>query len=806
MNAEEVRNEAHAGDPEPAPANAAPPPIEAPTDTPPEAADAGPGAPVVNAQNVNAGVMYSAQQQTFQVLAAGPRQTRARFQARTWPSVHHQRIVGESTWRQAEYMLRRRRLLLVGGDPELGKATLALSILRKAVDDEPPQELMLCSELEDTIVVSLDRWAREPRYRRKAVLLKDGFANGNLSLVQLGARLTREYLDELTRALKAAGMFVIITSDRERVPTEWRSLHEEIYYEAALPSEAELLEFLNRELTDYAHRLQLGPQHRLELSEEQQRTVVSQIKTIPGLLRFRRNSFDALARKKLTLEQALDGFGDLTRWLMLELRDRDPAAWCLAFATCLLVADPLVRSVPWIHAVMLAEELSQWLEGRVPNWRRKRPRAFVEPDELLLQRAGLEFAEDAADSSRGDHVRFCDESYPARLWQVLSRSGRGLLWTIAPLLESHARSAESPLRASALVALGRAGSKYGVGSLLHRTRVLSRSDDLNDQVLLGRFLVGVDAGGSNLCLAPCLELLREAANAEKPRPWPFVIALRELGVKDPALAVREIATLAQYWACPRLSDLNAVHRALASLEASRTSAAAEANATVETARRARKRHRAVLSWAMDKMFEGGAIEVLAASVFAITGLCFGRNPAEVCALFLPDMGRSTALSLTPEDPTFGCVVAILFFEQFGVFSILERYPELAGDEPGGLKQSRVPVGLADDNARIEPFAEFLTASFDGLSLLPSPIAQPCQDHLLRLVKHWCHDAVRTTPTRDGVGRLLHCLRRDPATALAPALTSMLKDDESFRKPGSPLQTLARDALTGAFGERRPGSG
>ncbi len=781
----------------------------------PQAPEGGSSHASVAADNLQAQTLYAAGtiNNHYHGRLEVERATHAQWKPLPWPDVLGRKItsVGEQAVK-ASLILKHSRLLVLSGEPELGKATLALDIIRRAAKDRATLcEVLQCHALDATMNVPLEAWAADPAYRDRAVLLKDAFAHGNASLRGLGRRLSREQLAQLTEALGRANMFVVVTSDTAALPPEWRSVADELCCELSPPPHDVLRRHLNDEIAGFAARPRVGPAPALQLDDEQRAQLPAALRTIPRLIRFSRHYFEALACGRSTIAAALRDFDSLTHWFMIELRDGAPAAWCLAFALCLLEADPAVRTVPWAAVMALAGLLARHLRHSIPSWKGRQP-PFVEPDETLLAAARMEIVADT--SANGDHVRFLDDRYGVDLWRVLAQSGRALLWTIYPLLATHV-DRRGLFWLDTMTALGRIGAIDGMARLDQPLRRLAGTTSRLDHLALGRLLVGVLAGaddrpsqppGSSACFESCVRSLR--TGAEHGSAWPFMLAMREIGLGNLTRAVREMVDVTQKRIGPRLSGLDALHRMLVSALGKQRDALGGLSKNVEVARQLDRSMNESLRELFGLVFDSEIVDLLDAARFATIGLCFGRNPVEVCIAFLPHLETDTTSAVTAPDPAIGCIVAMLFFAggPDAVFSVIDRdeFAQQASIVGGtALKQSRVILGLADDpSGRAGPFARFLACTFESLSALPPAIGGPMRDHLLLRVKRWCRDGVRATPTTPAVKELLCRLRGDARSSLSTAVTTLLRSDEEFRKAGGPLRALAVDVLTDHIERRR----
>lgn len=760
---------------------------------PPRAAAPGSSHVEVNADKIEAGTFYN--NPTF-INNGAERTTQAQYKVLAWTDVGERKVSidGDDTLK-AVVILRNRRLLVLRGEPELGKATLALDVIRRAVE-APLIAVLQFQDLETTANVALEDWAGDANYQGRALLFKDAFAGGNASLHGLGRRLSREQVDQLTRTLRDANMFVVFTSDAAALPPEWRGVADELCCEVSAPSESGLRRHLEAEIESFATRPRFGPMVTLQLDSESRARLLRATRTIPRLIRFSRHYFEAIACGRSTVAAALRDFDSLGHWFMLELRDRDPAAWCLAFATCLLAADSAVRRVPWSAAIALAGLLARHLRHTISGWRGREPR-FVEPDEALLGAARMEIAADPS-SSDGDQVRFQDDRYPADLWRVLTQSGRALLWTVYPLLAAQVERRRPPLWLPLMAALGRIAAIDGWSRIEQPLQGLAAATASLDHLALGRFLVGVKASGADASVDRCVDALR--TKAQSTSAWPFMLAMREIGLGDLPRAVREMVDVTQRRIRPRLSGFDALQRALVDALDKRRDASSVAHESAEVTRLLDQEKHDSLNALFALVFDAEIVDFLDAARFATIGLCCGRSPVEVCIAFLPHLEVDPALAVTAPDATLGCIVAMLFFArgEDAVFSVIDRDELKLKTMTSGraeLRYSRVILGLvADPVGRAAPFARFLGCTFDSLSALPLSIGQPMKDHLLACIKRWCREAVRGVQTTAASKELLCCLRSNAGPSLAAAVTVLLRTDDDFRKPGSPLQRLAVDVL------------
>jgi hypothetical protein len=734
------------------------------------------------------------------------RPTKAQPTIISWAKILERNVsIDAGEIRRASLILKHRRLLILSGEPALGKAWLASAIIRRAAEDgRPLREVLEFEEIAASVNVQLDAWANDPEYRDRAFVFKDAFAHPNASLRSLSRRLNREQLEQLTLSLGEANMFIVLTADAidtDALPPEWRGAADQLHCALSRPSETVLQGYLSDEIARFAAK-PFGHGTTLHLDDTQREQLVRSLRTIPRIIQFSSFYFDAIASGRTTITAAVRDFDNRKKWFMTELRDGNPAAWCLTLATCLLHADPTVKQVPWAASMSLANLLARHLRNCIPSWKGRQP-AFIDPDETLLAAARMTMVDKSEKESEdewhdGDQVRFEDRSYGTELWRVLADSGRALLSTIYPALATHA-GRRGTFWLDTMTVLGRIGAIDGtsrLGSPLHN---LATATTPLEHVALGRLLVGVLASGNSACFETCVDLLRATAAACGPRP--FMLAMREVGLSDLSRAVREIVNFTEKRIRPLLSDLDAFHRVLVAALGARRDAVGVVNESIEITRQFDRDANESLREIFGLIFDDAIVELLDAARFAIIGLCFGRIPVEVCNAFLPHLDSDSTISVAAPDPVIGCVVAMLFFAgtRDAVFSVIDRdeFKKTATSAARKTpKLSRVTLGLAEDlSGCVAPFARFLTCTFESLSALPRPIGQPMKAHLLQCVKHWCRDAVRTTYTTPAVKELLCQLRSDTRSPLSDAVTSMLRSDEEFRKQGGPLRTLAVDVIT-----------
>jgi len=720
--------------------------------------------------------------------------SRPRYTTLSWAKVVEQveeEISIESELR-ASPILKAYRLIVITGAPRLGKATSARAIIRDTVRELGVTPNVLLFDDPHTVGnLSIDEWTTDSTYHNHVLLLKDAFSGVNTNLRSAGRRLC-EHLGQLTKDLHAKNMFVVLTSDD--LPSEWRGVAADIGYQLTAPSEGVLRRHLDKEIERFTPRFEIPP---LKIDEGQRRELLKVLRTIPQLIDFHRYYFKEIALGRITVEMALRNFDDLTQWFLRELRDGAPAAWCLVLATCLLQADPTLNQVPWSLAMRLADVLARRLRSCIPSWKGKQPQ-FLDPDEELLCSARMVLERDGDIGC--DCVRFQDKTYPDKLWQALVDAGRGLLSMICPALATLAER-QGELWLPTMTIQGRISAIDTIPHFGRYMEGLVKAPDPANHLALGRFLVGVLASGNKAGWERYREWLRSMAESIGPRP--FMLAMYEVGRHDLALAVGEMIGVAEKRIRPHLSEVAVLHRLLSEAMATLRSAIGTLNDGVARTASIDRKIGASLREAFGQLFDNGIEDLLEATV----GLCLAHNPVEVCIAFLPHIKADTRISVSGPNPVVSCIVAMVFFADARdtVFSVLGRDEyKLRAPEPGrdGPNISRVTLGLASDpSGLVGPFARFLSASFEALSALPRPVGAPMQDQLVRCVKLWIRDASRSLRTTPAIKELL-CQLRDNKSSLGAALMMLLRSDDDFRKPGSPLRTLAVDILTFNVHENR----
>src|SRR5262249_11724912 len=107
-----------------------------------------------------------------------------RFQRLPWSEVHGRQVWcdGEQV-RKAALLLKHRRLVVLFGEDQLGKATIAREVIRRAAADHASlHELLQSEQPQATVSVSLEDWAHDADFRGRALVLKDAFVHDNVSL------------------------------------------------------------------------------------------------------------------------------------------------------------------------------------------------------------------------------------------------------------------------------------------------------------------------------------------------------------------------------------------------------------------------------------------------------------------------------------------------------------------------------------------------------------------------------------------------------------------------------------------------
>lgn len=776
---------------------AAPPPLEPEGEAPPPAdsGDFGSRIEEIRARTVNlGGTVHQYDVSIFERETSRPQElSPAHFQV--WDPQQLASFADEAVYDAEEVgrlegALFERRLLVITGEEEVGKGAMALLLAARAgfrVGGACPQ-VLYSPGLGDDVSVSLDRLSEKGgRCAGRLLIFRDAFASQNEGLLRIPRELDPSQLVRLQQRLEASGTLLILTSDRARLPgadSEPRLKSLGILEVVKGPGR----ELLLRDLHRRAERLGLdqgaSDEVRRVVAEHGQR-IVEELLSVPRIDRFVRFYLLEVAKANLPLEEALARVRNRETWLLSELSN-DPEAW--AFALALVLAQPL-RSpdgVPWYPFYLLWREVVGHLrrELRLPREPRAAASLIVGRELLDRVRARVRRVPPGADT-----VQFQSSVDPEALWEALLGPGRSLASSLAPLLQRLAEDGDFALRETAARALGRIGRVDPVNLVFPLIHRWSEPDaPFQRRATLGRMLQGIFSGRDVDYRELCLRQLRYTALWRAGKAvGPGVVALREIGRLDLALAVRELVDLLGRGLRDRLGHVSQHDREVLRYYEQRL----RSEKDMDEERRLRKS----LELAAAVMYgEDEELEVLDAVQFSIVGLCLSGSPIRVLKELRQRLQERAEGRLLP-------LLALLLLQTGGIADRLERNKTSLPVTEAEEGKAAVSAAINDlvlyasfEDGAVETLSEILATIFRGIGEFPGLIARSFKRRFELLLKSLARDAVQIPDIQNACAALFAALLDAEDRDLKEVVFQMLKREADFTREGSKMAELARQAL------------
>jgi hypothetical protein len=695
--------------------------------------------------------------------------------------------------------LETRRLLLLCGEPELGKGSVARLLAAGACSNYCLSEMYFChqSPTREMEIPFQEIFRGSRDYRGRVIVLKDALARDNTDIRRFFQGLDEFQLSSRTKELAQSEAFLIFTSDSERLgELELKLQGLGILKSLSPPPPDVLLEALHR-LTEPVQQKDAEKREALrDLLKKEGERIARELKTVARAARFVRESLPDILSSKITLEQALRRASDLESWLLRDLPE-DFDAWCYALALVLWHAAPLGESVTWMHFDRFRQLLASHLRHELRRSREKRAPLDLCREEELKRLARAEVQQPGFPEACT--VAFSSGSDPARLWKVLLGPGRHLLTLLVPFLQRLTAAPEFYLRAIGARALGRIGELDPFAVTFPRLQNPGEGDVERRSRLLGQLLQGVLGSEDSEYRQACLRQLRRKLRSRSLGDVTLsLVSLREVGELDLTLAVREMRAAVDHWLFPRLADgkklddekkLNRRFRELERL--------VEADGRLAGILRAAEEGNV---WSVLKgMFSTADLEVLDALQYALVGLCLCREPISVISEL-----QSWVIE---ESSDLGKTLAIIFSRPDGALDVLDRIlvpvPEHEGNAAGGRECGVLLYELAfagNDSGPI--LKDFMVAIHARLSSLPVPLRRGLRKRWLGSLKSWARQACKAEACRPAMVALLRELVRAEGMDVQRDVLSMLQGDRDFLEAGSDLEAIAVEAITGVLDSRK----
>ena len=707
-------------------------------------------------------------------------------------------------------LLFNKRVLILSGDSELGKTTTAiyLGTLLSAAGSKNGND----KSLDTYLIPSLDRYTRidlneiwDPdEITSRVVIFRNVFARGNHDLRSFFAQLNEFSAAEFANKLEESNSYLVFTTNTPEASQflsgyaasdlqhEVKPLSDEFLY----PGLEKRLAHLQRTTKPVVERLE-------KLREpEQQKKVIAGLRTMPRIVRFVEDylNSDSTIAIEMDLTEAIRQFEDITYWFRQELA-ADFDVWCFTLALGLTHWAADSQSVPWIDFEYVHSGIARYLRRDPQLFSSGKDAKEQEPLEVILKltddtylaQSRAEVVKDP--NSLGDVVRFCQESYPHKLWEIFLKHHRRVLTKLLPRLQDLAENngAETDSRQRELCAriIGRVGEIDPERVTLSLMNRWIESDDVRQRANIGALYQGILASNNERYKSYFLEVLKsltasvgtsedgdesvseEERDKAKEKLLTAMAVYSRIGAYDLALAMKGLKKIAADRLAPIMKDVHRIGRLMESTKnkfAQQTSAREALGLLV---------FHEMLSDLTERLYNQEASTFVGVQ-YALSSLCVSVHPISVF--------RELRVWIESSNQAMGALVALMFLIKDGIASTLESMQvEVSGSSPGfEARKSCNPIvaSLTSGQESVVEMARFLVTIFEAFSVtffLPKQFQDYLRKSYLAHLATWIEDALPVESCRQAMEALLTELMRIRKRVLYKPIDNLLSNPAFLKR-------------------------
>jgi DNA polymerase III delta prime subunit len=705
--------------------------------------------------------------------------------------------------------LQRHRVLILAGEPETGKATLALAIATSLYSrtEERLREVALCRNLSESVRVDFTDLGQKNRdFHQRVLIFDNAFAGSNEDVLHFVSNLP-SLLDSQVQRMHECKSFVLLTADLPSFPGSPDALKKlGILHEVPTPTSSDLargLQHLAERLLREQSIASEDPRARKikALISEREPLILGELRSLSRLACFVDGYLLKVAGDEIPLEDALKRAHDLGDWLLEEI-PAAPEVWSAVLALTLCSAGRRTEGIPWFEYEALSRSLFRFFRRELHNGPRRGEIRDLCRSERTLQLARATVAR--AEYPYPDEVQFLDPHYPDRLWQVLLGRGRGLAATLIPLLRQLSADEDPYLQRCAAQALGRIGQidpVYVTYPLIDQW--LSRDEEsahgvLRRGALLGQLFAGIlgakeDPGYQQ----GCLQILHWLAAREETASVETVLyALHDVAALDRdrfEFTFCILQKVAEKRLQIRWKPLRDIAKTIREVEEGIRKRAAfdtpeGAQKARDDLRKVRKRAGTILN---NNLVARNDLPILYALQHILARwLVSYRLRKETL--------RAVLGWLQADPERFGPLVAFLFLGQDGISTWLERAAPVP--RPGHVEDEGDPIleSIHADRELAESFRAFLETIFVHIRAFPGLFRDLLEERFVHLLAAWARAASPIGRLRSAFTDLLAGLFASRDEELSARILRLAQE---LAPPPEmvDLRTLAVEAIT----RRRP---
>lgn len=680
--------------------------------------------------------------------------------------------------------LRSHRVLVLRGEPESGKYTLAvaLSHLLRSRDAAVCKEAAVVTPLDAGVRVNvIDLCSADESFSGRVVLFRDALVRSNRDLQEFLASLDASTIPSLTAKLAQVGVYIILTTDAhsiDRLIERPASLP--IVKSVPQPSKATMLRAFDRFVVD------VGGGQTVEDAMRQE--VIGHATTVSSVLRFVREYWPLVREGKITVSASFQRIDDVHRWLLDHVADEcDP--WLSTVLLGLAQSTSAAEGLPWTEFERLRAVLAPAIYAIVgmPENNERYRKDRVSEDALLKgMRATVE-----RDPHMGrDVIRFIDERYAARIWATLLNHCRSLLLGIVPALREMVLNEEVTLRARAGQILGRIAEIDPVAVAVPFLLDVGQAQSKTTRAACGYFFQGALSSRDVQYREFALSFLREMSLSRSwDEVWTAIAIYKQIGVLDLSLCMVGLRAIAEKDLTDKLVDLQKLQRVIRAVE---TEARNDVDHGAEMTELSR-----VLRRLSQRLF-ADQMKVLLALQYALVSLCITLNPIDLFKELRIWMKGSDGLR---------ALSALIFLQTNGIAEELNGYSSVMPTCTPNAIENATPIivalatGSEQSQATFSLFLEDVFGSF--YYFFPQEVARYLREAFFEYLWLWIEGSISVPQARECmelvVVRLLTSANRDLVTHCHQLLTSDGRIVHGSTEVQDFARTVLKKALTSSSG-------